>query len=182
MQITEKNFVEQMKRKNEQALTFVINEYGWVLKTVVKRQMSTLPHLWDDCMNDTLLAVWQNIDSFDPSKSTFPNWLAGVCRFKALTYVRKYIQASKEELMEQMPEWKDMKAEQDFLKQEYDEAVEEILSCLKEEDAKLFRLIYVEDLSMDEVAQKMKMSKTLIYGRISRGKKQLRQALKAKEV
>lgn len=81
MQITEKNFVEQMRRKNEQALAFVINEYGWVLKTVVKRQMSTLPHLWDDCMNDTLLAAWQNIESFDPRKSSFPNWLAGVCRW-----------------------------------------------------------------------------------------------------
>lgn len=182
MQITEKNFVEQMKRKNEQALAFVINEYGWVLKTVVKRQMSTLPHLWDDCMNDILLAVWQNIDGFDPSKSTFSNWLAGVCRFKALTYVRKYIQASKEDLMEQMPEWKDVKAEQDFLRQEYDEAVEEILACLKEEDAKIFRLIYVEGLSMDEVAEEMQMSKTVIYGRISRGKKQVRQMLQAKEV
>ncbi len=182
MQITEKNFVEQMKRKNEQAVAFVINEYGWVLKNVVKRQMSTLPHLWDDCMNDTLLAVWQNIDSFDPSKSTFSNWLAGVCRFKALTYVRKYIQASKEDLMEQMPEWKDVKAEQDFLRQEYDEAVEEILACLKEEDAKIFRLIYVEGLSMDEVAEEMQMSKTVIYGRISRGKKQVRQMLQAKEV
>ena len=182
MQITEKNFVEQMKRKNEQALAFVINEYGWVLKTVVKRQMSTLPHLWDDCMNDTLLAVWQNIDDFDPSKSTFSNWLAGVCRFKALTYVRKYIQASKEDLMEQMPEWKDVKAEQDFLRQEYDEAVEEILACLKEEDAKIFRLIYVEGLSMDEVAEKMQMSKTVIYGRISRGKKQVRKMMQKREV
>ena len=182
MQITEKNFVEQMKRKNEQALAFVINEYGWVLKTVVKRQMSTLPHLWDDCMNDTLLAVWQNIDGFDPSKSTFSNWLAGVCRFKALTYVRKYIQASKEDLMEQMPEWKDAKAEQDFLRREYDEAVEEILACLKEDDAKLFRLIYVEGLSMDEVAEEMQMSKTVIYGRISRGKKQVRKMMQKREV
>ncbi|MDE6388258.1 MAG: hypothetical protein K2L82_10705 [Lachnospiraceae bacterium] len=36
-------------------------------------------------MNDTLLAVWDNIDSFDPTKSEFQNWLAGVCRFKALS-------------------------------------------------------------------------------------------------
>ena len=77
------------KRKKE-ALYYVIDHYGWVMKTVVKRQMGTLPHLWDDCMNDTLLAVWDHIDSFDPKRSTFQNWLASVCRFKALTYVHRW--------------------------------------------------------------------------------------------
>lgn len=182
MKITEDNFVEQLKKHNEQALVYVIDTYGWVLKTVVKRQMATLEHLWDDCMNDTLLAVWNNIDSFQPEKNEFQNWLAGVCRFKALTYVRKYIQSSREDLVEQMPEWKDEKAEKEFLQREYEEEVEIILSYLKEEDAKIFRMIYLEDLTMDEVAEKMQMSKTVIYGRISRGKKQIRRSLAGNEV
>lgn len=178
MEITEKNFVEQIRKKNEKALAYMLEQYGWVLKTVVKRQMGTLPHLWDDCMNDTLLAVWENIDSYDPKRTEFQNWLAGVCRFKALTYVRKYIESSREDLVEQMPEWEDERAESDFLKQEYKEEVDSILSYLKEEDAEIFRLIYLEGLSMDEVAEKMKMSKTVIYGRISRGRKQMRQIVK----
>lgn len=182
MKITEDNYVEQLKQHNEQALVYVIDTYGWVLKTVVKRQMATLEHLWDDCMNDTLLAVWNNIDSFQPEKNEFQNWLAGVCRFKALTYVRKYIQSSREDLVEQMPEWKDEKAEKEFLQREYEEEVEIVLSYLKEEDAKLFRMIYLEDLTMDEVAEKMQMSKTVIYGRISRGKKQIRRSLAGNEV
>ena len=182
MKITEDNFVEQLKKHNEQALVYVIDTYGWVLKTVVKRQMATLEHLWEDCMNDTLLAVWNNIDSFQPEKNEFQNWLAGVCRFKALTYVRKYIQSSREDLVEQMPEWKDEKAEKEFLQREYEEEVEIVLSYLKEEDAKIFRMIYLEDLTMDEVAEKMQMSKTVIYGRISRGKKQIRRSLAGNEV
>lgn len=175
VQVTEKNFIELLSKKNEQALVYVIETYGWVLKTVVKRQMGTLPHLWDDCMNDTLLAVWENIESFDPERSDFQNWLAGVCRFKALTYVRKYIQTSREDLVEQMPDWEDEAAGKDFLRHEYMDEAEQILSCLKEEDAQIFRLIYLEGLSMDEVAEKMNMSKTVIYGRISRGRKQVRQ-------
>lgn len=178
VEITEKNFVEQMKKKNEKALIYMVEQYGWVLKTVVRRQMGTLPHLWDDCMNDTLLAVWENIESYDPKRTEFQNWLAGVCRFKALTYVRKYIDSSREDLMEQIPEREDERAGSDFLKQEYKEEVDVILSYLKEEDAKIFRLIYLEGLTMDEVAEKMKMSKTVIYGRISRGKKQMRQILR----
>ena len=178
LKITEENFVDQMKKRKEDALVYVINQYGWVLKTVVKRQMSPLPHLWDDCMNDTLLAVWENIDSYQPDKTEFQNWLAGVCRFKALTYVRKYIQTSREDPVEQMPEWEDEGAKKDFLMQEYKEEVNIILSFLKEEDAQIFRMIYLEDLSMDEVSERMKMSKTVIYGRISRGKKQIRRIVK----
>lgn len=178
MEINERNFVRQLKKRNEQALLYIIDHYGWVLKTVVKRQMGTLPHLWDDCMNDTLMAVWDNIDSFDPVKSEFQNWLAGVCRFKALSYVRKYINASREDLVEQMPEWEDEAAEREFLRQEYEEEINRILSYLKDEDARIFRLIYLEELTMDEVARRMNMSKTAIYGRVSRGRKQLRQIVR----
>ncbi len=177
MEINERNFVKQLKKKNEDALLYVIENYGWVLKTVVKRQMGTLPHLWDDCMNDTLLTVWENIESFDPAKSEFQNWLAGVCRFKALTYVRKYIKSSREDLVEQMPEWEDEAAQREFLRREYEEEVGRILSYLKKDDAVIFRLVYLEGLSMDEVAKRMNMSKTAIYGRISRGRKQIRKSI-----
>lgn len=81
---------------------------------------------------------------------------------------------SREDLVEQMPEWEDEKAGRDFLEQEYKEEVDTILSYLKEEDAQIFRLIYLDGLSMDEVAKRMNMSKTVIYGRISRGRKQIR--------
>lgn len=182
MEINERNFVKQLKKKNEQALLYVVNHYGWVMKTVVKKQMVTLPHLWDDCMNDTLLAVWDNIDSFDAARSDFQNWLAGVCRFKALTYVRKYISASREDLVEQIPEWEDEAAEREFLRREYEEEVSRILSYLKDEDEQIFRLVYLEELTMDEVARRMKLSKTVIYGRISRGRKQLRQIIGESEV
>lgn len=182
MEITEKNFVKQMVKGNEKALLYVIENYGWVLKTVVKRQMSTLPHMWDDCINDTLMAVWENIGSFDAKRGNFENWLAGVCRFKSLNYVRKYIEASKEDLREEMPDFKDEEAERALLQKEYQEEIQRILGYLKDEDARIFRLIYLEGLSMDEVAEKMNMTKTAIYGRISRGKKQLRRMVKESEV
>ena len=126
--------------------------------------------------------MWDHIDSFDPKRSTFQNWLAGVCRFKALTYVRKYIDASKEDLVEQMPDWEDEAAQREFLRREYEEEAGQILSYLKEEDAEIFRLVYLEELTMDEVARRMNMSKTVIYGRISRGKKHLRQTIAESEV
>lgn len=84
--------------------------------------------------------------------------------------------------MEQMPEWEDEAAGREFLRQEYQEEVSQILSYLKNEDAEIFRMIYLEELTMDEVSARMNMSKTVIYGRVSRGKKQLRQIAKESEV
>ncbi len=45
MQITEENFVAQMKKKNEKALEYVIDHYAWVLKTVIKKHLFYLPKL-----------------------------------------------------------------------------------------------------------------------------------------
>ena len=77
-----------------------------------------------------------------------------------------------------MPDFKDEAAERALLQREYREEVNRILGYLKDEDEKIFRLIYLEGLSMDEVAVKMNMTKTAIYGRVSRGRKQLRRMVK----
>ena len=37
------------------------------------------------------LAVWANIDSFRPERSSFLNWIAGISRYKAIDYKRKYL-------------------------------------------------------------------------------------------
>ncbi len=81
-----------------------------------------------------------------------------------------------------MPDWEDEAAQREFLRREYEEEAGQILSYLKEEDAEIFRLVYLEELTMDEVARRMNMSKTVIYGRISRGKKHLRQTIAESEV
>ena len=39
LQITEDNFIEQIKKKNEKALEYVIYNYGWVLKSVIKKHL-----------------------------------------------------------------------------------------------------------------------------------------------
>ncbi len=177
MRIDEDNFITQLRRGNEQALLYVIDTYGWVMKTVVTRQMQSLPQFWDDCMNDTLLAVWEHIDSYDKNRSEFKNWLAGICRMKALSYVRKYITQTREDLVEQIPDYEDESVRDDFLQKEYEDDVKDILSGLTPEDAKIFHMIYLDGYSADEVAREMNMSKTVIYGRVKRGKRKLAAAM-----
>lgn len=50
----------------------------------------------------------------------------------------------------------------------------ELLSCLKEKDRELFYRLYVEEETMDEIADQMQTDKAVLYNRLSRGKKKLR--------
>lgn len=69
MQITEDNFIEQLKNKNEKALEHVIDNYGWILKSVIKKHLFYLPDYHEECLNDCLMSIWENISYYDPKSS-----------------------------------------------------------------------------------------------------------------
>ena len=39
MKINEENFIIQLRRKNEKALDYVIDNYGWIIKSIVKKHL-----------------------------------------------------------------------------------------------------------------------------------------------
>ena len=45
--------------------------------------------LVDECVDDILLIVWYNINSYDENRGKFRNWLISVAKFKAIDYKRK---------------------------------------------------------------------------------------------
>ncbi|EHI99351.1 RNA polymerase sigma-70 factor [Clostridium sp. DL-VIII] len=42
MKIGEGNFVKQLRKKNEKALDYVIDNYGWIIKSIVKKHLYNL--------------------------------------------------------------------------------------------------------------------------------------------
>lgn len=172
MKISEQNVVQQIKRKNEKSLDFILSEYGWIIKTVSKKHLSLYPDLQEECMNDVLLAIWEKIDSYNSGKSTLKNWIAGITRYKAIDCKRKYLRCLKEiplEAAEEMPS--SMQAE--MLEQEISEEIEEILSCLADNDKILFRRLFLKEETVESVAADLKVNKSVLYNRISRGKKKI---------
>ncbi len=91
LKISEENFIEQVKKGNEKALEYVIDNYAWILKTVIKKHLFYLPNLYEECMNDCLLNIWENIDSYDENRSSFKNWIGGIAKYKSIDYTRKYL-------------------------------------------------------------------------------------------
>ena len=174
MEITEENFIEQMKKKNERALEYVIENYGWIFKTVLKKHLFYLMDRYEECMNDCLLAVWENINSYNPEKSSFKNWAGGIAKYKAIDFTRKYLKDLDNENIEDMDISTKDNPLKEILRSEISKETENMLSSLSEEDKKIFIKLYFEDKSISEISTDTGLSKSVLYNRLSRGRKEMR--------
>lgn len=174
MKANENNFIDLIKKGKEEGILYVIETYGGLLHSIVRKRLFTAPDEIEECMNDIFLGIWRNIDSFDETKGSFEAWAAGVARLEAIDTLRKL----KREL--QTVPIEDMEIPQEeasFLKlteQELSKETEEILECLKPKDRELFRRIFVNEEEPEEAGEALGISRDNVYVRIFRGKQKIR--------
>ncbi|MEG0051417.1 MAG: sigma-70 family RNA polymerase sigma factor [Terrisporobacter sp.] len=170
----DKIIIKYLKKKKEEGLMLLINNYGDYINTIVKNNLKDLNFYQEECINDILLSIWNNIDSFDSKKNTLKNWIGVVSKHKTIDYKRKYLKQSREEIINE-----DISVlDRNLLKKELEEEVEELLKNLKEKDKKLFRLYYLEELDIETIAEEMNIKPFNIYSRLSRCKKKLKELYK----
>ncbi len=84
-------------------------------------------------MNDCLLAIWENIHSYDPKRSSFKNWIGGIAKYKSIDYTRKYLKDLENENIE------------DVIIPTEDNSIKEILkSEIREETEKKCSAVYLK--------------------------------------
>lgn len=183
MKLTEQNFIQQMLWGNEKALEYAMIHYGGLVKSVVHRILYQLPQYEEECINDVFFAVWNNISAYQPQRNPFANWIAGVARIKALDYKRNYARQLLETSYDAWTETgggirsssiSHLSKEIEQLQDEFSDETNQMLSCLKPQDQELFMRLYVEEQTVDQVSQDSGISKPVIYNRVSRAKKKLR--------
>ena len=160
--------------KRQEALLYVIDVYGGLIKSVISKHLFAMPDKIDECLDDVLLNIWENISSFDESRSTFKNWAAAVAKYRAVDYLRKYRQELQQVNIEDVLLPQEDAMLERLVQEEISEEMESLLSCLSESDRSLFWKLYVEEKPIEEVSQETGMKKAVIYNRISRGKRRVR--------
>ena len=161
----EKKLINSLKNKDEKALADLIENYSGILKSVIKRVLQSFPDLWDECLNETLMAVWQNIDSYDCNRSSFKNWCASVARYKAIDTLRREVRHNNRE---------EIRDENSYTGNEFDRVLlKEIFQYLSPEDRKLFEAIFIEGYTYNEMAQKLGVSKDALYSRVNRSRRKI---------
>ena len=76
----EEKIIKGIKKRNEKALKIFIDTYGPVMKASIYKVLTFNENIRMEVLNDSVLAVWDNIESFDPKRSSFKNWCAGIAR------------------------------------------------------------------------------------------------------
>lgn len=180
MKINEENLIIQLRERNEKALDYVIDNYGWIIKSIVKKHLYNLQSVQDECINDVLIGIWNNIDTFDENKSEFKNWVAGIAKFKSIDYKRKYLKGLEYENIDDL-NISVSESTYEILENELSLDVEEMLNCLNEKDRDLFYKLYVEEIEVNKISEETGMKRDAIYNRVSRAKKKIRDIFKFKE-
>lgn len=170
----EQEIINNIKNKKEKGLIEFINQYGSVINGVIKNTLPNHNYLWDEIMNDTLLDIWRNIDSFDISKSNFKNWCAVISKYNSISALRKELRHYNIPLdektgiynLDEIPDLNGFKY---------------LLEPLKDEDKLIFIELFFNEKDYDEISKLTNLSKEVIYNRVNRGKKKLKEELEGEK-
>lgn len=165
--------IKYIKKKKEKGMELLIDNYRGIITAVVRRHLGVLINYEEECVDDVLLSIWDNITKFDDSKNSFKNWICAVSKYKAIDYKKKYL--SKVEYMDISEEI--YYIDQELLKAEIEEEVNDILSHLNESDRSLFKQHYLNGEPLEEIAVRNNTKISNLYNRLSRGRKKIRKSM-----
>jgi len=129
-------------------------------------------HLDDDVVQDTFIKIYQNINSYDPSKQ-FSSWIYRIAHNTTISYLRKHkLTIPWEEYLDPLIHYEPIDPiEQSFSKDQ----VKQCLSNLKLHYRLPLALYYLEDKSYEEISEILRLPVSTVGARISRAKKQMRE-------
>lgn len=168
---------ERVIAHDPEAVRWILEEYGDTMKTVISYHMRCFSKEdQEDCLNEVLFAVWNHMDSFDPSRGSMKNWIAGICRFHALDAVRKQLRRAKEESMDGKENIlvSGLEIQTELIEQELSEETEDMLSCLKPVEREILLAFYMEEKTAKELAEEYGLKRTSVYKKMERAKEKIR--------
>ena len=179
--IDDDNFLIEIKNGNEDALCYIIEKYGGLVRSVVGKHLYLLTEEQEECFDDVFLNIWEHIDSFSAEQNSFKNWVAGIARYRSIDYLRRYRKRFEDVVLQEniAVEDRDLLG---LIEQEISEETEEILRCLKPGDRELFEKLYIEEMSIEAVCESFQTNQNVIYKRISRARKRMRERFPEKVI
>lgn len=173
MNISDDELVQLIILKKQWAFDELVQRYGRLIESIVRYHLKDISMWQEDCINDILFAIWQNIDRFDSHKNSLKNWIGAVSKYRSINYKRKfYRDLTAGELSDDLTDGEEVDAE--LIKQEIESEIISLLSALKPVDREIFIEHYINGVSLQDIAVNMNKKTGWIYNRVSRGRRKLR--------
>ncbi|MBN8048859.1 MULTISPECIES: sigma-70 family RNA polymerase sigma factor [Paraclostridium] len=169
----DKLIIKYIKKKNQKGMEILIDQYNGLITSVIRYHLGSLINYEEECVSDTLLAIWDNVEGFDQDKNTFKNWICAIAKYKSIDYKRKYLNKIEISDLDE----KNYYIDKNLLKIEIQEELNETLKFLSEEDKEIFRRYYLNDESVIDIANDKKLAISSVHSKLSRGKAKIRKSL-----
>ncbi|MFL8800785.1 sigma-70 family RNA polymerase sigma factor [Clostridioides difficile] len=174
----DKLIIKNIKKKKEKGMEMLIDEYGNFIASIVRRTLANARIYEEECIDDVLLSIWNNIEKFDSEKNSFKNWIGSISKYRAINYRKKYTNNNMHlELEDKEISYIDKK----LYKKEIEEEINDLISTLSAKDAELFRKYYLEEMSLKDIAMQNETTVENLHNRLSRGRKKMKIHLNKKK-
>ncbi|WP_027626567.1 sigma-70 family RNA polymerase sigma factor [Clostridium lundense] len=177
MNIDDKNFLRELRKSNESALDYVMDEYAPLVKGIVAKVLSSFGNngLVDECLSDVFVSVWQNNKNFKGEKDDFKNWIACIAKYKAIDYYRRNLTLLNQDNLDNLMLESSKDVEEEILSLESEKKIIKMINGLNETNKKIFIMKFFLGMKSDKIGEKLKLTQTAVDNRIFRERKKLKQ-------
>lgn len=64
----DKLMIKYIKNRNQKGMEILIDQYNGLITSVIRYHLGSLINYEEECVSDTLLAIWDNVEGFDQDK------------------------------------------------------------------------------------------------------------------
>ncbi|WP_315120798.1 sigma-70 family RNA polymerase sigma factor [uncultured Clostridium sp.] len=173
MKVTENNFIDELKCKNELALDYIYSKYVNLVYKVVLDVLGNVATKEDieECVSDIFITVWKNTSKYNAHVTPFNKWLIAVSKYKAIDYLIKLNRCEETiELVENISMSKD-NIEDKIIRQGEMTVLYKMIMAMNEIDRDIFIKRYFLNEDIVDIARHLHMPRSAIDNRLSRGRK-----------
>lgn len=178
--MNESNLIDELKKKNQEALTEVLNIYGKQIYSVAYMELKSHT-LSEECLNEVLIKVWVNIDRYNYERSQFKNWILTIAKYTAIDILRKEKKhfTVKNDEAEDIEDGTGINAIEDkVLTLEEVKKVHETINSFSKIDRCIFLDRFFVGKEVKEIAKELGVTPNAVSIRINKGRKKLRELLR----
>jgi RNA polymerase sigma-70 factor (ECF subfamily) len=181
MKISKDNLLPQLKSKNPKALDLLVDVYGNLLYKVIYNVIGSYGDtgIVEECLNDVLLNIWNNIHKFSGEESKFPKWICVIAKYKAIDYQRKLSKVKKMTDIDDCVLISDLSVEEELINEENSTELLKYIGLMESLDKKIFIMRYFLDESINNIAKSLNLARGSVDSRLSRGRRFLKLKLQA---
>jgi RNA polymerase sigma factor (sigma-70 family) len=174
---TETELVESLKLHDEDAYSYLYDNYSRALITIIY-QIVPQQETAEDILQQVFLKIWKHISLYDPLKGRIYTWMLNLARNQALDHLRSK-EFNKQNKTTELTE--NVYADEAVLNPVRDIGLKKVLEQLPEDSRRLLEFSYFQGYTQAEISELMNLPLGTVKTRLRSTIIQLRKILEIKQ-